>query len=343
MDKDIVFIDTSVYIAENYFAPNNRINSLRDLAAKGVISIVSTVITDNEVLKHFKDDVSSAWNSLKNSKSLANFNETRALLFKDTKTQWLKKCEASFKKFKDRGNIFTIDYKYCNDVESIFEKYFKAEKPFNVGKKKNEFPDAFVLQTLEHYCKENSLKPIIVLSKDKDLKDYKSDYIIYKDYCDYVTEKLTETDLLEKIRTTIHEKEYQFCNEIKDQLENELYDDRNYYGLFNSEDSPEVEIVECKVEMNDGFSIISKEDNKFIIELKFKSYCEVKCTYFNLDYATYDREDNRWYGGELETDSLSGEENFRMIVSYDNETCTLNMESFKLSDALPNFRCRFEY
>ena len=25
MDKDLVFIDTSIYIAENYFAPNNRV------------------------------------------------------------------------------------------------------------------------------------------------------------------------------------------------------------------------------------------------------------------------------------------------------------------------------
>jgi len=49
MNKDIVFVDTSIYIAEKYFAPNNRILALRNLAGSGIINVVSTIITDKEV------------------------------------------------------------------------------------------------------------------------------------------------------------------------------------------------------------------------------------------------------------------------------------------------------
>lgn len=339
MDKEVVFIDTSVYIAENFFAPNNRINSLCDLAAKGVIGIVSTEITDNEVLQHFKEAVSVAWSNIKNNGNvLACYDETRKLLFKDTKKQWLKNCEVSFRKFKERVKVYTISYDYCDDVKSVFDKYFNVEKPFGEGRKKHEFPDAFVLQMLEHYCERNGLKHLVILSKDKDMKEYKSEHLIYKDYVSYITEKLTEADILEKIKKTIEEEENQLCSDIKDKLEDELLDTRYYYGLFNTEDSPDVEIINCKVERDNDFSVISKDGDGFLIELNFRSCCEVKCSYINLDYAIFDREDNKWYGGEWETETLTGEEDFRMIVRYDNETGLLHKESFKISDALPSFR-----
>ena len=105
--------------------------------------------------------------------------------------------------------------------------------------------------------------------------------------------------------------------------------------MFNTEDSPEVEIVACEVNMDEDFSIISKKGNSYLIELRLQSDCEVKCTYVNLDYATYDREDNIWYGGELETKTLKGNEDFNMIVSYDSEYGTLKVESFEISDAIP--------
>ena len=166
MEKDIVFVDTSIFIAENYFAPNNRISSLLALAEKGVISLVSTEITNNEVLRRFKDEVSSAWCTMRNNhKALVCFDNTRPLFYKETKKQLLKQCEDNFRRYIDKSSLFSIGYEYCGEVKLIFEKYFKAEKPFNEGKKKHEFPDAFVLQMLEQYCKRNSLKKIILRLK----------------------------------------------------------------------------------------------------------------------------------------------------------------------------------
>ena len=46
MQKDIVFIDTSVYVKEKYFSEGNAITTLYKLAKEGIISIVSTDITN---------------------------------------------------------------------------------------------------------------------------------------------------------------------------------------------------------------------------------------------------------------------------------------------------------
>ena len=344
MEKDIVFVDTSIFIAENYFAPNNRISSLLALAEKGIISLVSTEITNNEVLRQFKDEVSSAWSTMKNNhKALVCFDNTRSLFYKETKKQLLKQCEDNFRRYIEKSSLFSIGYEYCSDVKSIFEKYFKAEKPFNEGKKKHEFPDAFVLLMLEQYCKRNSLRKIILLSEDKDMKEYESDYLEPFDYKEYITTKLAEATTLEALRKAIENEKDEICLDIKEKLEEKLYDGWNYSSLFYTEDLPEVEIEQCDVDMDSNFSIISKSGDSFLIELNLTSYCEVKCTYFNLDYAVYDREDRMWYGGQWDTETLKGDESFQMLVSYNSKTDDLTIESFEIADAVPNFRHSWDY
>lgn len=341
MERDIVFIDTSIYKAENYFAPNNRILALKKLAEKKVISLVFTEITNREVLKHYKGDVTSALNNIKNNHEvLACFDDTRPLLFKETKKKYLRKCEHTLSAFWSQG--YTIGYELCKDVKSVFNKYFDLERPFSEGKKKDEFPDAFVLQMLEQYSNRFCHKKIIVLSNDKDMRDYKSNCLVHVDYKAYITTKLAVATTIDKIKTAIDNEKDNILSDIEAKLEEKLEDGWNYSSMFNTEDLPEIEILACEIDMDEEFSIISKNDNSYLVDLRLHSYCEVKCTYFNLDYATYDREDKIWYGGEWNTETLKGDENFNMLVSYDIKNGDLKVESFEISDAMPIFRHPWE-
>lgn len=188
---------------------------------------------------------------------------------------------------------------------------------------------------LEQYSKRFGHKKIILLSNDMDMKEYKSEFLEWVDYKVYITNKLAEAKTIEGIKSAINDEKDNILSGVKDKLEEELEDGRNYSSLFNTEDSPEVEIVACEVNMDEDFSIISKNGDSYLIELKMHSHCEVKCSYLNLDYATYDREDKTWYGGEWETETLKGNEVFNMLVSYDSEFGTLKVESFEISDAIP--------
>ena len=55
------------------------------------------------------------------------------------------------------------------NAQSVFDNYFKANPPFQIeGKKKNEFPDAFIIQGLIEYCANAPKTYVLVISDDKD-------------------------------------------------------------------------------------------------------------------------------------------------------------------------------
>ena len=171
------------------------------------------------------------------------------------------------------------------------------------------------------------------------MTSYASPYLIITDYKQYLTDKQAGAKTLEKIRKSIHDERDRICKEIQEKLETELYDRWLYSNLFNTEGLPDVEVKDCRVHMGDDFSIISRNQDNYLIELQLSSHCEVKCSYVNLDYATYDREDGTWYGGEWEDEVLIGEESFSIIVSFEDCGGTeLTVESLDISEAIPNFQ-----
>lgn len=52
MGKDIIFIDTNVFISEHYFLKKNRITTLCNLAAKSRINILMPEIIKKEIAHH---------------------------------------------------------------------------------------------------------------------------------------------------------------------------------------------------------------------------------------------------------------------------------------------------
>jgi PIN domain len=57
-------------------------------------------------------------------------------------------------------------------ISDLIQKYFQAKPPFSeTGKKKNEFPDAIALMSLETWANKNQTK-IIVVTSDNDWKNF---------------------------------------------------------------------------------------------------------------------------------------------------------------------------
>lgn len=343
MERDIVFIDTSIYIEEKYFAPISRITALRKLVGEGYISIISTEITNREVLKHFKADVGGAMNYIKHHLPVLNsFDETQELSSRALKKALIDKAEKKFQDFLTYTPVLTLGYDMCQNIEDVFEKYFNREKPFAEGLKEKEFPDAFALQILENYCKKNKLK-IYVLSADPDMMGYKSEYLIPTDYKDYLTKKLAEAKTLELIKSAIASDKDRICKDIEDYVIQELDDTRNYGGLFNTEEVSDIEVKECLVELEDDFSIVSEDKGIYVVELHMSCFCEIRCSFYSLDYATYDREDGKWYGGEWESETVTGESYFNVLVHYsESDGDYLDMDLYELSDAVPDMRHAWE-
>jgi hypothetical protein len=48
------------------------------------------------------------------------------------------------------------------DAENVFELYFGRRAPFGQGKKKSEFPDAFIVASLDRWCRERNEKMYVI-------------------------------------------------------------------------------------------------------------------------------------------------------------------------------------
>lgn len=64
-------------------------------------------------------------------------------------------------------------------IEDIFELYYKKEPPFSTNGKKFEFPDAFIIKSVDTWCKANKRKMIFV-TKDLNFEGYKSTHLIFR-------------------------------------------------------------------------------------------------------------------------------------------------------------------
>lgn len=332
MDRDIVFIDTCIFKAENYYCKGNRICSFEGLAKDGIISLISTEITRNEIISNLSKDTSFAINQLhKNLKVLRNFLD-RSFFVKKTKNEILKESQQIVNNHFSTTNTHVIGYDFCGDVEDVFKKYFLEERPFHEGEKKNEFPDAFVIDALENYCKRFNVQ-IIVLTTDKDFIKYKSEtLVIEQDYKSYLTSKFTEQNILNSIKDSLVSEKQGYCDNIKDKIDVELSNENTYLGQLNTEDV-DITIEHINVDIDvDNFSVVGKLNNHYQIEVEADVDFKVKLHYLNLDYAYYDREDSEWYGGEWDDSKIEQYNTFELRFTF-SENDGLKMLDWDLGKA----------
>lgn len=100
----------------------------------------------------------------------------------------------AFKKRYDSA----IKLGYSNP-EIIFDQYFSAKPPFSVsGNKKNEFPDAFVIESAKNYMNEHINDALLVVSEDNDWKKAFAD-IDRVTICESIDEALGKINRIKSI------------------------------------------------------------------------------------------------------------------------------------------------
>jgi len=145
---EYIVLDTNIFIKEN-FLEGKRIRQLLKFSEEEKIKIVMTKITIGEVKSRFKKFSGKAvqdLNEFKNqfeSRVLRNNSAGKKIFERIVNKNIEKEFNDEFDAILLKSKVLVIDYRELN-IETVFEKYFKNEFPFNGGDKKNEFPDAFV-------------------------------------------------------------------------------------------------------------------------------------------------------------------------------------------------------
>lgn len=233
-----IFIDTSAFMSGSYFKPTGRISKLFNLASQKRLQILLPEITKEEWLKHLREDAKLPCDDfIRKASLLGDTHRLDEILKAIESIDSNVIIEESLAEQITKANVLAIGYDYCTDVKGVFEKYFKQEKPFGKGKQK-EFPDAFVLSSLEKYARDKRIPQIYVLSGDGDMNGYSSEVLTpYKasDFLDAILKEIADASAREKKDIETLSRCIKSGNvSCKKDIQDHIFDYLSNIGLYNN-------------------------------------------------------------------------------------------------------------
>lgn len=163
-----VFLDASAYVEAQFDWTGRKLTRFRELAKARILSVLITEVTKREVANKLCERLKEAREAIKKHEiTLSQIGIDVALIDEDHAVQQ-QKLISHFDEFLKQCGARTVPLN-C-DLQSILDLYFKQKPPFGPGRKKAEFPDAFVVASLVNWSKMRGGALIYVVSRDNDLK-----------------------------------------------------------------------------------------------------------------------------------------------------------------------------
>ena len=231
-------------------------------------------------------------------------------------------------------NFSELDYSYCQDVETIFEKYFEREYPFAGKGKEKEFPDAFVLQTLEKYAADNQIKKVVVLSEDGDMTDYQSPVLdTSEDYKMYLSRKLKEDADLSGFEEALNDSLPNIEHQLNLKVEALLTNPGTYQEVINLNEVSDVSLNGFEVILNSNdYYITSINEHSIDIDLHAKVDFSVCVEYLDLESSYYDREYDQWLARNFEFNFIERSDNIIVRLKYSIDDFNLEVIDYGIDN-----------
>ena len=265
---DYVFIDTNIIKKEQYFKAGNKIQTLKSLALKNMIGLVTTEITINEIKSNLYADLTSELEYIaKKEALLGHLTEFRLPKISDVRTR----VDSIVDEFFEGENIYILGYDYCDDVATVFSQYFNHQLPFGKNKKKNKFPDAFVLSALEKFsrdnddCEDKDEYRYVVLSQDCDIKSYKSERLYIPDADEYLNTIFTDGQNINIYLGVIFGHMKEINEKAEMQIRESLKNGGLYYRALGKIDIVDLALKDCKSELQKEHPLVSNNNDVVII------------------------------------------------------------------------------
>lgn len=215
IDFGAITIDTNILKKWGYQFDKGILNQMVQFLNEP-IRVIQTDIVHQEAKRHIADEVNKSRIAIKKGLRLAlnqleidNNNVATATQLLSVSGEDADVAEEKLNKYYERigaGILKTDEY---IDFKRLMEMYFNTEAPFEKKEsKKNEFPDAIALISLERWAEKNDVK-VIAVSADKGWMNFAKNskrIIVFNDLAEAIEELQPETKV-SRIVTIIHEKE----------------------------------------------------------------------------------------------------------------------------------------
>jgi hypothetical protein len=159
-----VFFDTQAYVEHRFDWNGAILKKIRDFGRSGIVRPLVTDITRREVKSNLLEHATEIRDRLQKFRS--TLEQLGAInLIDDLSAAHAVLC----KRFDEYlANSKTSEISVPSDSTKILEDYFAGRPPFGAGKKKAEFPDAFVVAGIREWCKATG-NSVYIVSRDSDL------------------------------------------------------------------------------------------------------------------------------------------------------------------------------
>lgn len=317
-----LFLDTNIYESAKFEYSGNNLEKLFDLCQKYAIPIYINNVVKNEVLNRIKNHAKNATSGIKNEQLKAI-----SLIYDIS----IDKEKISLEIEKRLINHFnSLQEKYITEIsieisfDSLLEMYFEETAPFGVSNKKEEFPDAIMLLSVQKFSKQHNIN-ILVISNDDGVKDFceSNDLAVVK-FIGHALDMLNEQFSLNKFYSIYQEN-------MKLEIEKYIIDknlDFNIYG-YDYEDIIHAEDYSIDSVKIDDIFLINEDDSAN--SLTISCHCTINITattntYPNYETAIRDKEDGTWYPFSLIQTTFQKSES--LIINFDIEIIDFNTGEF---------------
>ncbi|TYA89198.1 PIN domain-containing protein [Seonamhaeicola marinus] len=304
-----IFIDTETFVANNFFQ-NKNLSRLAEFGKMDTVNLYLTEITIKEIQSNIREELQYAQDEINRfKKNIANKGRILKNVEEYSKYISLPKLDINvdydkineeLDKFIETGKITIIPFTTA-DLRDIIYRYFNREKPFGLGKKKYEFPDAIVLSAIEKWCEEYSCQ-IYVVSQDKDLKDYTSKNIIPIPNLRTILNKINtqfNNDRLEWINKIFLDSEEIIKEKIIEKFSFKIKDEIWYDVSIENVEVDEIKLFEPSIVQD------NQDIGETIFQFDFDISFSMDVYYSDHSLSSYDKEDDKWYFPEPRTVNIA--------------------------------------
>lgn len=286
-----IFIDTSIFIAANFHYQSSTFRQLITLARESYLFVYLTPITIGEVKANIHDRVESAHRAVQKCKKEAMVlrhvpGDTYKGLFIDFDVKAVEESLIQqFEKFisEARANIISVG---GASVDQVFNQYFSSSPPFGIGKKKNEFPDAFALAAMREWCAAKGEK-IYVISTDGDMARAceGAEALIFLDSLEALLNIVaTDNKILAKFAESAFE-------HLEPEITREIIKQFGLLGFMVEDEEGEVDNIEAKVADITKSYLIYVTDREASFRLDVSIDYSADVTYYDPESGIYDPEE----------------------------------------------------
>lgn len=258
-ERSYIFLDTAIYVQEGYRFQENSLGKLAHLSHDDELKLVVPEIIKKEVAYKLREAAEEHVSKLEraadsNIIGLISESDRKRLRLdiKLDKDAVVASIGETWNFYCTRCNAASVPLSSIN-LQEVVTSYFDGNPPFQKGRKRHEFPDAFAVSSLRAFAMQASGRPIYVVSKDKGLLEAFSNdsrYLCREDLSEILDDYNRHT---EAMSPAAHKLVEQNANWIGEVISEELQAQPHLYAPQYRDDRIHIERVTVDLE---GVSLV---------------------------------------------------------------------------------------